>query len=377
MNRATRGIGLLLVTTSAACAAELEPPPEAEHLAEAPPKLERAAKPAAPEGARFSSRVLDRLAEHGIEVHGGPKPMTQSAPNAERAPERTTVEQRWIVQGHTMQRVEQNNPGNPPHKFAVQLTMRAPRQILGADRFYFDPTYPGREAHCSGTLVGSTAVLTAAHCIVEYLPVGVIPGTSPRQVQWDSVPMYSIDASPRRNGDDFPVKSIPVKRSFWEFSNWPGTNTEGGRNPADYDYAVVRLKRSVPTSIPFASRRVIASPVGKNIDMAHYPFQEARGFRMFYSVGDIGSLHPLFTRVYRHNASAETESSGSGVFEAGADTVSGVNVGEAAIRGLRENRVPGQIVGPNSAAGPHPNFALMLTPASDANVSAWISTLLL
>jgi hypothetical protein len=55
------------------------------------------------------------------------------------------------------------------------------------------------------------------------------------------------------------------------------------------------------------------------------------------------------------------------------DGVAGVNIGEARIPGLSSRRVPGQIVGPAGPAGPHPNNALMLTAATDANVTAWIN----
>jgi hypothetical protein len=375
MNRATRGLGLLLLTTTAACAADLDPPSaEPPAGAEASARAVEAPSPAARKGARFSSRVLERLAERGIEVHGGPKPIRQRERASEAAPERTTVEQKWKVQGHTMQRVEQNNPTTAPYRYAVQLSKRVPLAIKGANEFFFDPERPGMEDYCSGTLVGNTAVLTAAHCITEYVPVGVNPATG--AVKRGKVYMYSIDASPRRNGSDFPVKPVPVKRSFWEFSNWPGNNPDAAP-PMHYDYAVVRLKRSVSPPIPVASHRVVMSPTGKTIETAHYPFQLARGFRMFYSVGDIAGLIPSFPNVYEHNASSEPNSSGAGIFEAGVDSVVGVNIGEAAIPGLRDRRVPDQTVGPLGPAGAHPNNVLMLTSTTDANVTAWINTLLL
>jgi hypothetical protein len=127
----------------------------------------------------------------------------------------------------------------------------------------------------------------------------------------------------------------------------------------------------VPASVPFASHRVLASPSGKTIETDHYPFQVDRGFRMCYSLG--GLVSP-YDNVYQHNASEETESSGSGIFEAGVDGVAGVNVAETNISNLSSKRVPGQTVGPLGIAGPRPNKALMFTSANDANVSTWINT---
>jgi hypothetical protein len=190
---------------------------------------------------------------------------------------------------------------------------------------------------------------------------------------YDEVKMYSIHASPRRNGNNIPIKALSVKKSFWELANWPGPNTEAGRNPLQYDYGVVRFNREVPTGTDVASRQVMASPIGKTIVVAHYPMQETRGFGMFYSIGKIGSVLPGYpSQVIRHSAGAETDSSGSGIFEETVGAVSGVNVAEVAIRGLREKRQADQTVAASGAYGPHPNYALMFTAATLANANMWI-----
>jgi hypothetical protein len=56
-----------------------------------------------------------------------------------------------------------------------------------------------------------------------------------------------------------------------------------------------------------------------------------------------------------------------------ADSVSGVNVSEAPIVGLREQRQMGETVGPNSGGGTHPNNALLFNAATLANVNTWIN----
>jgi hypothetical protein len=95
----------------------------------------------------------------------------------------------------------------------------------------------------------------------------------------------------------------------------------------DYDYAVLRLKKPVFPAVPVASHRVIATPTNKTIEIAHYPMQLARGFRMYYSRGDVGGLIPPNAHAYEHNASGEPNSSGAGVFEAGVDGVAGIIIG--------------------------------------------------
>jgi hypothetical protein len=362
MNKTMQRIVLLTLSMVSACVAEVSPPPDEEPAPSVPmaaPSVPTAA-PRQRDGGPFSRTVREQLATRGIHVHDGSKPAQG---------ERTTVEQKWIAQFHPMQLVQENNPTLAPNQYAVQLTLRVPLAIKRGNRFYFDDTEPGIEDHCSGTLVGNTAVLTAAHCYTQYVPVGVDPAT--RTVIRDRVKMYSIDASPRRNGSDMPFGTYPVAKSWFDFANWPGTDPVG--YPMAHDYAVLRLKRPVNPSIPVASRRVVASPTGQTIDTAHYPFQQERGFRMYYSIGDIGDPMPSQANAYRHNASSETESSGSGIFLAGNDRVAGINISEVTIPSLSSRRVPGQVVGSGSIAGSHPNTLLMLTAATDANIGQWIA----
>jgi hypothetical protein len=372
MNRTPRGFGLLLLISTAACVAQVDPLPAAQSPTQESPEREiaRAAEVAylpAPVRTPLSAKIRDQLATRGIKTNAGPELTRAAAPKA--SPQRTTVEQEWIVQGHTMQRVETNNPTNIPHRYAVQLTLRIPLQIKGLNQIIFDPKRPGMADHCSGTLIGDTAVLTAGHCYIQYTPVAVDPNTM--AIKYSKVWMYSIDASPRRNGSDFPFGTIPVKRTFFDTVHWPGSVPED--NPLDYDYAVVRLKKPVFPTIPVASHRVIATPTNKTIETAEYPMQVSRGFRMYYSLGDLGGLISSFVHSYETNVSAETDSSGAGVFEAGVDGVAGLIVGETNIPGLSDHRVPDQMVGPLGVAGPRPNNVLMLSSISDGDIGVWIN----
>jgi hypothetical protein len=107
---------------------------------------------------------------------------------------------------------------------------------------------------------------------------------------------YSIYARPRINGqklDHLVHAEIGVRRAAWDFAKWPGdlTSTQAGRKPfydEDQDYVVLRLKAQPDLALEPASIGVAdPDPVGKEIELVHYPTALIRGFELYNSVGDM------------------------------------------------------------------------------------------
>jgi V8-like Glu-specific endopeptidase len=348
MNKTILGFWLLILGITVACSVDMEPLSDQEPAMSAP----RTARPPAPKrnGVVFNDTVRAQLAARGVKVYDGSEP------------ERTTVELPWVVpgsmQGDPMPIVTDTT--TVPEKYAVHLSLRLPLVIKSGTRPYVDDTQPGRKkGTCSGTLVGSTAVLTAGHCVINWMNIGTDATTGapvPKKVR-----AYSITASPRRNGADKPCGDIGVKKAFWEFSNWPGDDSDF--YDRDHDYAVVRLKNPPAPIIPATSLRDVPAPQGMIVEFAHYPFAAKRGYHMYHSEGFVGNALSGSTNAYRYRASSEPGSSGAGAFEIGLDSVVGLHI--SAIAGQTQ---PGQTM-----TG-YPNRVLMLTPGTINNVTAWVNT---
>ena len=286
------------------------------------------------------------------------------------------MEQKWIVPPSIsgtdpMPRIEVNNPTTVPERYAVHLSIRQPHVVKpGTGAPYVDQKVPrkGNPGSCGGTLVGGTAVLTSAHCVIEWQEIG--KNATTKDPVYAKVRAYSITASPRRNGANKPYGEIAVKKSFWDSSLWPASFPF--RHNRDSDYAVVRLVRAPAPVIPAAgpitaaSLRDVAVPGGMIIEFAHYPFGARRDDRMYHSEGFVGDVLSGFDNVYKHAASVEPGSSGSGVFEVGVDSVVGVIHAEV-------EESPSFVRAPGQMKSGFPNRVLMLTPDTRADILAWTS----
>jgi hypothetical protein len=361
MNKTMQKVALLMLSMVSACVAEVGPPPDEEpapSVAMAAPSVPVAAAPRR-DGGPFSRTVREQLAARGIHVHDGSTP-----PQGER----TTVEQEWIVPGYPMSRITQNDPTTVPLRYTTQLGIRWPRYVqAGTGAPYIDPSQPGEKGSCSGTVVGTDAVLTAAHCVTNWLEIGndLTTGAPVKR----KVQAYAIKARPRRNGNSKPHGEFNVRKSYWPFSSWPAATAAG--YPIDHDYAIMRLATPPALPIPATTVRSVATPPGTSIEFGHYPMAfERQNAGLYYSAGDIdttgGGLYLGMTRVYRHRASMEPGSSGAGVFEFGVDGVAGVISSEDA-RAAGTTRRKGQ-----TKTG-FPNQVLMFTPTEVATINGWIA----
>jgi V8-like Glu-specific endopeptidase len=376
MNKRTRSFELLLLVLAAACG------PDASALlgnesAASPGGSEVASHRSAP---LFNRSIREQLAARGVNAYGG----------QDTAPERTTVEESWVVPGNPMTRVPEPDPTTAPRKYTVQVGTRKPLTIADPitnrptiDRTNPDPLVPGTliEDNCSGTLIGSDVVLTAAHCVYDWVEIGVDPNT--RDTVFEKVRKYSINIRPRRNGQDIKHlvhKNIGVKKAAWDFAKWPSNLKSNIRGDGyfydeDQDYAVLRLKKS--PALAAASIGTNPTPPGLKIELVGYPYGLRRGWQMWDSTGYIdkldsedfnGSSHQ-FTRSFVHSAGAEPGSSGSGVYDFTAlDTVIGVHLGSLPF--------PNAVQSPGAIQPGFPNFLLMLTPDMVTNIGTWQTTVL-
>lgn len=380
-DRTKRICGLALLAATAACAptahdvSPSEGPVDTSAFAGAPaPANSTGQNPTAPGnpaptahhpgGAPFSPRIARQLAARGIKVDEGPEPA------------RTTVEQKWIVQGRPMTKIAENAALVGAQKYAVQLDVVFPRALQLPNATLVDNDNPGKTSHCSGTIVGSDAVLTAGHCYTAYMPVAVNPLTgAPTR---ERVRMYSITARARRNGNNQPSQPIAVGETRADWANWPGS--DGNYYAADHDYAVLKLKRDIVPAPTPAARVALATPTGQVVEMAHYPFQEELGFRLHFSRGDVGGLASFptggpYSNTYESNASFEPNSSGAGIFQQGSEQVSGVAILEdrstPQLQSLLRDRTSGVRVGPPGAML---NRVVMFTGAHVTRINDWAST---
>jgi V8-like Glu-specific endopeptidase len=214
-----------------------------------------------------------------------------------------------------------------------------------------------RPGLCTGSLIASDAVLTAAHCVYSFKNGGwarsirVIPGAFPNTAGVLQAPFGS--ASARRG---FVPNAYQDASTFW------------AREP--HDYGVVRIGAGLHGAPGVRAFGVMSSPrVGRAVTLAGYHGDKCAGtarcspssssFVMHQSKDTIRELLPAQAKsftLFNHYADSNGGASGAPLISDGAfaDTIFAVHV--AGFRDINANTW---------------NMGVLLTPAAVTNIKSW------
>ena len=181
-------------------------------------------------------------------------------------------------------------------------------------------TKAGKSYQCTGTLIASDAVLTAAHCVYDSnesstgyaYSVTAVPGLYPPPA--GSSAAYAAPFGSAYGGKVF----VPSRYRETEFDAW---------SRIAHDYAVVRLKSAL-TAAGTRAIGVLANAENKATRLAGYHGDLQGGLAMHASSDSVRKV--LSNGTFNHYTDMKPGASGAGITSTGsfADTVFGINSSE-------------------------------------------------
>lgn len=165
----------------------------------------------------------------------------------------------------------------------------------------------GVKRRCSGTVVGTDAVLTNAHCVYNASRGG-----------W----AYSIEVVPARNGSSYPYVRTWGRKLYCPYS-YRQYDQQNDDRKVIHDYAILRTHANVGSYVGTQSIVARSRQVGRAVALYGYP-QDSYPNHMYTSSDSIRKTYS--NGIVYHRASTLSGMSGAALLEG--NTVYGVHAGE-------------------------------------------------